>query len=280
MFGYVTVNRNELKEDETGRYQAYYCGLCRALQKSSGRAGQVTLTYDMTFLVILLPSLYEKEPVQHRSRCIVHPAKRHEELCNEFSEYAADMNIMLSYYNLLDDWRDDRRYIRKAAAMLLSRKVKQLAQRYPRQDAALQRYMRELLETEKNNESDLEKAAWLTGELLAEIFVYTEDIWETSLRQMGMYLGKFIYLMDAFEDVDQDLENGSYNPFRGIRNREDFPELCRSILMMQMAECCKAFERLPLELDVGILRNILYSGVWVRFAAQYNKLHKNNEEDT
>ena len=279
MFGYVTVNRSELKEEETGRYRAYYCGLCRALQKSSGRAGQVTLTYDMTFLVILLTSLYEKEPMQLRSRCIVHPAKKHEELSNEFSEYAADMNIMLSYYNLLDDWRDDRRYIRKAAAMLLSRRVKQLVRRYPRQAAALQRYMRELLETEKNDENDLEKAACLTGELLAEIFVYTEDIWESSLRQMGMYLGKFIYLMDAFEDVDQDLESGSYNPLKGIRGREDFPELARSILMMQMAECCKAFERLPLELDVGILRNILYSGVWVRFAAQYNKLHE-NEEDT
>ena len=190
------------------------------------------------------------------------------------------MNIMLSYYNLLDDWRDDRRYIRKAAAMLLSRRVKQLVHRYPRQAAALQRYMRELLETEKNDEKDLEKAACLTGELLAEIFVCTEDVWESSLRQMGMYLGKFIYLMDAFEDVDHDLESGSYNPLKGIRSREDFPELTRSILMMQMAECCKAFERLPLELDVGILRNILYSGVWVRFAAQYNKLHKNNEEDT
>ena len=277
MFGYVTVNRSELREEETGRYRAYYCGLCQALQKSSGRAGQVTLTYDMTFLVILLTSLYEKKPLQHHSRCIVHPAKKHEELSNEFSEYAADMNIMLSYYNLLDDWRDDRRYIRKAAAMLLSRRVKQLTRKYPRQDAALQRYMRELLKTEKTDENDLEKAACLTGELLAEIFVYTEDVWELSLRQMGMYLGKFIYLMDAFEDIDQDLKSGSYNPLKGIRSREDFPELSRSILMMQMAECCKAFERLPLELDVGILRNILYSGVWVRFAAQYNELHENEE---
>ena len=278
MFGYVTVNSSELKKEESVRYRAYYCGLCSSLQKSSGRAGQVTLTYDMTFLVILLTSLYEKEPLQRRSRCIVHPAKKHDELSNEFSEYAADMNIMLSYYNLLDDWRDDRRYIRKAAAMLLSRRVKQLVHRYPRQAAALQRYMRELLETEKNDEKDLEKAACLTGELLAEIFVCTEDVWESSLRQMGMYLGKFIYLMDAFEDVDHDLESGSYNPLKGIRSREDFPELTRSILMMQMAECCKAFERLPLELDVGILRNILYSGVWIRFAAQYNKLHENGED--
>lgn len=279
MFGYVTVNRSELKEEEAVRYRAYYCGLCRSLYQSFGRAGQVTLTYDMTFLVILLTSLYEKEPDLLRSRCIVHPAKKHEKLCSVFSDYAADMNIMLSYYNLLDDWRDDRRYLRKAAAMLLAGKVKKLSAKYPRQDAALQRYMRELLETEKNDENDLEKAAWLTGELLAEIFVYKNDVWETSLRQMGMYLGKFIYLMDAFEDVDRDIGSGSYNPLRRIREREDFPELGREILMMQMAECCRAFERLPLELDVGILRNILYSGVWIRFAAQYNKL-RNNEEDT
>ncbi len=279
MFGYVTVNRSELKEEEAGRYRAYYCGLCRSLYQSFGRAGQVTLTYDMTFLVILLTSLYEKEPDQLNSRCIVHPAAKHEKLCNVFSDYAADMNIMLSYYNLLDDWRDDRRYVRKAAAMLLSGKVKQLSKKYPRQDAALKRYMRGLLETEKNDDQDLEKAACLTGEMLAEIFVWEEDVWETTLRRMGMYLGKFIYLMDAFEDVDRDIENNSYNPLKKIRERVDFPELSRDILMMQMAECCRAFERLPLEADVGILRNILYSGVWVRFAAQYNKLHE-NEEDT
>ena len=279
MFGYVTVNSSELKEEESSRYRAYYCGLCRSLYKSAGRVGQATLTYDMTFLVILLTSLYEKEPAQLRSRCIVHPAKKHEELCSVFSEYAADMNIMLSYYNLLDDWRDDRKYLRKGAAMLLSGKVKRLAGRYPRQDAALQRYMKQLLETEQSDEDDFEKAACLTGELLGEIFVYQEDVWEMTLRQMGMYLGKFIYLMDAFEDIDRDLESGSYNPLKKIRDRKDFPEQCRDILMMQMAECCRAFERLPLELDIRLLRNILYSGVWVRFAAQYNKLHE-NEEDT
>ena len=279
MFGYVTINSNELKEGEAGRYRAYYCGLCRSLHKSYGRVGHVTLTYDMTFLVILLNSLYEKELSLVSSRCIVHPAGRHDMLCGVFSEYAADMNIMLSYYNLLDDWRDERRVLKKAAAMLLSGRMKQLAVKYPRQNAALERYMRELLQIESSEEDDLEKAALLTGELLAEIFVFEEDVWARLLRRMGMYLGKFIYLMDAFEDVDRDIAGGSYNPLKGIRDREDFPDLCRDILMMQMAECCRAFEQLPLELDVGLLRNILYSGVWVRFAAKYNKMHE-NEEDT
>ena len=148
MFGYVTINSNELKEGEAGRYRAYYCGLCRSLHKGYGRVGQVTLTYDMTFLVILLNSLYEKELSLVSSRCIVHPAGRHDMLCGVFSEYAADMNIMLSYYNLLDDWRDERRVLKKAAAMLLSGRMKQLAVKYPRQNAALERYMRELLQIE------------------------------------------------------------------------------------------------------------------------------------
>ena len=277
MFGYVTINQGELRQEEADRYRAYYCGLCRSLYRSAGRLGQATLTYDMTFLVILLTSLYEEEPEFLSSRCIVHPAKKRDKLCGVFSDYAADMNILLSYHNLLDDWRDDQKYLRKAAATLLSGKVRQIAARYPRQDQAVRTYMQELLKVEKKDEADIEKAAFLTGQLLSEIFEFRQDVWEQTLRQMGMYLGKFIYYMDAFEDVDEDICRGSYNPFKLLRSREDFPDLCKSIMLMQMSECCRAFERLPLELDVGILRNILYSGVWAKFAGVYNKFLEKGE---
>ena len=108
MFGYINVNRKELSEENKKIYQAYYCGLCQRLRENCGKRGQILLAYDMTFLVILLTSLYECETKGDEFRCVVHPLKKQRMLYNEITEYAADMNIILTYYKLLDDWKDEQ----------------------------------------------------------------------------------------------------------------------------------------------------------------------------
>ena len=108
MFGYVTVNKPELKIKEYNRYKAYYCGLCKTLKKQYGFLGQVTLTYDCTFLIILLSSLYEVKTDHNVERCIAHPTTKHDLLINDISEYAADMNLALTYHKFVDDYVDDR----------------------------------------------------------------------------------------------------------------------------------------------------------------------------
>ena len=201
MFGYITVNRAELKVKESAAYDAYYCGLCHALHGLHGRAGQLTLTYDMTFLVILLNGVYEHEMHEKTGRCLVHPMKKHTERWNDFSSYCADMNILLAYHNLLDDWQDDRKLSRYAAAQLLSKTYRGIREKYPRQHQAVVDYMKALSVCEKSCSDNVEEAACLTGKMLAEIFVCREDAWASDLRQMGFFLGKFIYLMDAYEDI-------------------------------------------------------------------------------
>ena len=280
MFGYITVNREELKVRELDRYQAFYCGLCHALHTRCGRTGQLTLTYDMTFLAILLGSLYETDVKAGEGRCIPHPAKKHRMLTGTMTAYAADMNVLLAYYNLLDDWKDDRRLSRFAAAGLLKDRVRKISAAYPRQAAAVKDYVRALAVCEREASGDIEAGAVLTGRMLAEIFVRKTDRWAPQLRQMGFFLGKFVYLIDAYEDIDKDVKSGSYNPLKALRGRDDFDDYCRQILMMQMAECCRAFEYLPVTRDAGILRNILYSGVWTRFAAVYRKRTKAEAGET
>jgi len=114
------------------------------------------------------------------------------------------------------------------------------------------------------------------GGLLAEIFAYEEDAWAPALRHMGFYLGKYIYLLDAYDDLDRDAETGSFNPLLPVRKRmvesgDDFDGYMRSLLNMLMASCCRAFEALPIVENVDILRNILYSGVWTKFEEIYAK---------
>ena len=109
MFGYIGINRQELKVRELERYRAFYCGLCDTLRTRYGLGGQMTLTYDMTFLIILLSSLYELEEKKRFARCMVHPAKKHVQIKTAATRYAADMNMLLTYEHLMDDWADEKK---------------------------------------------------------------------------------------------------------------------------------------------------------------------------
>ncbi|SHO47075.1 DUF5685 family protein [Anaerocolumna xylanovorans] len=261
MFGYVTINKPELKVKDYEKYHAYYCGLCKVLKRKYGALGQLTLTFDMTFLIVLLSGLYEPEEKREAHRCIAHPAKKHVMRYNEITEYAADMNIILAYHNLMDDWTDDRNIGKLSFAKILERSYRKLEKKYERQAAAVNHYMETLTECEKRKESSLDMAAGLTGEMLGEIFNYREDEWAETLKKLGFYLGKFIYLCDASEDVEKDKKSGSYNPF--LLQEKDIDK--REILNLMMADCTREFEKLPILLNADILRNILYAGVWQKF---------------
>ena len=132
MFGYVTIYEPELKMKDYRKYRGYYCGLCSVLKKKYGSIGQLTLTYDMTFAIILLTSLYECESTREDHRCKAHPVKKQVMLFNKFTEYAADMNIVLSYYHLKDDWEDEKKLSGLAGSAAFHRNAKKIIAKYPR----------------------------------------------------------------------------------------------------------------------------------------------------
>ena len=265
MFGYVTVCEPELKVKDLKKYRAYYCGLCRTLKEDYGFMGQMTLTYDMTFAVILLSSLYETIAKHEEHRCKVHPVKRQHMLRNEITSYAAAMNVLLAYYHMEDDWQDDHKVSSLMTKSLIQGKAKKIIEKYPRQSKVIQQSLRELGECERENSMDIDRAAGCFGRLMAELFVWKEDIWEKTLRKMGFYLGKFIYLMDAYDDVEKDSKDGSYNPFKELYKQEGFEEKVRQYLELIMSCCCRAFEALPIIDNAEIMRNILYAGVWAKY---------------
>ena len=113
MYGYVIVNKPELKFKEYDRYRSYYCGLCDILREQYGIRGQVSLSYDMTFLVILLTGLYEPQTAYLEKRCIIHPVAKHPVRKNEVTSYVADMNVLMAYYKCVDDWKDEKKVTSK-----------------------------------------------------------------------------------------------------------------------------------------------------------------------
>ena len=124
MFGYVVMNKPEIKFKDFDMYRSFYCGLCRELKERYGLSGQITLTYDMTFVILLLSGLYEPPTKKGLTRCIVHPVRRQPVRKNAITEYAADMNIFLTYYKCKDDWNDERSILGLAFGKLLERKEK------------------------------------------------------------------------------------------------------------------------------------------------------------
>ena len=279
MFGYININQKIMTEENKKAYQAYYCGLCRRLKSNCGTKGQVLLDYDMTFLVVLLTGLYELSDESSEITCALHPTKRRTVWTNEATDYAADMNVILAYHNLIDDWKDDKAYSKKAFAKMLDKDYTRIMQKYPRQVKAIEEYIRRTEEVERARETNLDAVAGLTGEMLGEVFCWKEDEWAEEMRTLGFYMGKFIYIMDAYEDYAVDMRKGAYNPlvYMNRENDQDLDTLVRLLLTSMMAECAKSFERLPILLHADILRNVLYSGVWSKY--EYLQLKKRKTEE-
>ena len=277
MYGYVNVNRFELKVKEYYEFRGFYCGLCVTLGKKYGLTGRLSLSYDMTFLIVLLTSLYEPEAVMRMQRCFVHPLNKSLVITNRFSEYAADMNIALACEKFSDDVKDEKSIKAAAGLALYGGHYKKIKKKYKRQCKAIKRELELLSELEKKNSDDIEEVSAAFGRLMAELFVYEKDNFETDLRLTGFFLGKFIYLMDAYEDISEDIKKGSYNPFKKIYKENDFENKVNTLLTLTMSECATAFERLPLIKDIDILRNILYDGVWSKYDMKNEKPEGNDE---
>lgn len=264
MFGYVTASLSELSKEQQLRYNSIYCGICRRIQQQSGNMARLGLRYDMVFLAALLMSLYEPEERSGKGVCLPHPIAPKPWVDNAFIRYAADMNVALSYYHFLDDWQDDRKYSAKLLAGTFENRCAQIRDRYPRQCRAMEDCIHRLSKLEGENCDNPDLPAACFGELMAELFVYEEDLWAPTLRQMGNALGRFVYLVDAVMDYPRDQKKEKYNPFLAMGNGEQ-PERWEEYLILTMGRCTEAYEKLPLVQDKALLNNILYSGVWTKY---------------
>lgn len=274
MYGYVVVNKPELKFREFDVYRSYYCGLCRSLGESYGAAGKFSISYDMTFLVLLLTGLYEPEITCESRRCAVHPVQKHQERRSNITDYVADMNLLMAYYKCIDDWKDEHKLSKKIYSGGIKKCVKRIEQMYPKKAAVIREQLDRLSKMENDEESNIDKVSECFAMLMAEVIAMKDDEWQETLRALGYNLGKFVYLLDAYDDLEGDIKKGRYNVLKYHIYEKDFDILMEGILNAVMAQCARNFERLPIIQDVEILRNIIYSGVWTRFEIAKNRKNK------
>ncbi|MEF2560640.1 MAG: DUF5685 family protein [Eggerthellaceae bacterium] len=282
MFGFVLPNLESLEEAQRQRYRSVYCGVCRSLKDRYGQACRLTVSYDMTFLALVLGSLYEPEETCGEARCPVHPMQPQSFVRSKYTDYAADLSVTLAYHKMLDDWHDDHTLRARGGAFALAGAYRRAKKRVPQECEAIETAMADIRTIEQRAlqarsqgvpaiDSPLpDEAANRFGMMLGDLFAHEDDFWVSDLRRFGARLGKFVYVMDAAMDIEDDSRTGSYNPFADM---ESTKEALRENLEFLAAGMTDAFERLPLERDVQVMRSVLYAGVWQRFEAKESKTH-------
>lgn len=269
MYGYVRIFKPELKFCEYDIYRSYYCGLCRCLKENYGIISCTVLNYDMIFLILLLTGLYEPETSFTKGRCVISPKKQLFRK-NEITDYAADMLVIYSYFKSIDNKNDEKKILGTFEELILKPAFKKVSSKnYKDKIDKIMMLLKEEQKAEKISNYSFEVPAHFTGKVIGELFAYKDDIWCSHLKKIGYFLGKYIYVLDAYEDIEYDIKKGCFNPFKDDylkMPRNEFDEYCKEIMLNYISECADEFEILPIEKNVEILRNILYLGVWERFA--------------
>jgi hypothetical protein len=218
----------------------------------------------MTFLTLVLSSLeFKDKDVVGESKCFVHPIKKRPYRINENTYYAADMNILLSYYSLMDKWADDKNLFSAGEAILLKSAIECVNKNYPEITATVKSCLKELSDIEKASALNPDIPSDVFGHLLGSIFAKGDREKNSLLYSFGYSLGKFIYIADAVCDLKHDLKNEQYNPLV-TTPKGNFEGIIRLLL----SDCTKKYAQLKDEygcrdeIDSEIIENILYSGVW------------------
>ena len=272
MFGYVKPVVRELKVKEYEFYKATYCGICRAMKRHVGVSAPMTITYDSVFLALIrMLFVDDKDIGVYKSRCIAHPMKKRPMLrCNAAIEYTARAFAILAYYKALDD-KADERGARKLLTGLISPTLNAHRRRADIEflDRVCYEKLSAITEIEKSGEMSLDKPALLFGELLSEIFSYGlsgDD--KLVFSEVGVHLGKFIYLADAAEDYAKDIKEGKFNPYANIYGKKPLTKENKQTIKTGLLLECRALEGAVNLMPFGkraiienIIRNIIYLGL-------------------
>lgn len=290
MFGYVTPCKMEMKIKDFEKFKAYYCGLCNSIKNSYGELPRLTLNYDMTFLAILLDSLGDSKCNFTKFSCVIHPLKKRIMINNNMAlDYAAFCNTTLAYYKLMDDACDDKTIKSKVFSTFL----KKYLSKSPIEYNEVMKYTEEkllLLNTLEANPVNVTIDEQLSIDELSHVFAdltgfiisfyYKDASFKEDLYWLGYNLGKWIYIIDAYDDLEKDIKNGSFNAISSLLNEDnlDFKSFSKSIqpridyILTTCAEqCLKNLNSLPLTKNEDILYNILELGLMEKMNVVFNE---------
>ena len=291
MLGYVVPCKSELKLREFEVYNAYYCAICHSIRDRYGQLPRLLLSYDSVFLAMIISALDSSDEQISTFRCLTHPTRKRN-IVSSMPEidYAADALILLAYYNLKDDKEDEHKVLGSAGELLLRGAYKKVKNEMPEKAENIIEALNEIRELEKAEEPLIDRVeepfAYIMETVLdwpgIDDIVVNEDVRDKdaylksmheAYRQIGHYLGKWIYLIDAIDDLEKDKQSGSYNPLKYGDYSIDRLQLN---LQLYLAKIAEAMELLPIRKNVEIIKNIVYVGLNTKNDEVLEKYNKEN----
>ncbi len=271
MFGYVRLDRMEAKGREYEYYRGVYCGLCRALGKCGGQCARLTLRYDITFLALVRLALEEREVDFSRRRCIAHPFRKHVEAKSDPAiDFCAYASLLLGYRKVLDDKKDERggkRFVAGLASPFLKGMSRRARRLYAALDAGIAERLAALAAFEASGERSIDRPSVLFGEVMGFLLSYGLEGSAARLAMaIGDGVGRWIYLADAADDLEEDMKRGRYNPIAAVYGECADPFIWKSVrvaMLGALSDAEKAFDLLSYSDEdmKGVVRNILYVGM-------------------
>ena len=281
MFGYIRTHRPELKVKEDETYKGIYCSLCKELGKRYGIMSRLFLSYDSTFLALALMALSDEKICFEQKRCPFNPAKKCNFCKNEQEDisYAADISVLLLYHKIRDNIKDSifiKAFFYRILMVMILHSYKKAVKNRPDAAIIIEEYMKMQSAVEEKQSPSVDEAAEPTAILLSELYAKneTDEDKKTVRKRVGYCLGRWVYMIDAFDDIEKDRKSGNYNPF--LLAGQDNYEKIKGDLLMTVGELTKAYELLEIKKFGSITENVIYDGLYYETLKVYER-RKTNE---
>lgn len=273
MFGYVKPFKPELKIKDYELFKSYYCGLCHSIKKLYGNLPRMSLNYDMTFLSILLEGLEENKEDFTPFKCAIHPFKNRVKIINSSNlDYSAHMNIALAYYKYIDDKEDDNSIKGHIGSILFKSYLKSYYNEYKDLYLDIFYHLKELNKIENSSPKNIDELSHnfniITGKILS--YSVKDEKTKNLMYNLGYNLGKWIYIIDALDDLEKDMKNQKFNGLNALYNANNVPydDFRKSILnrveflLLSCASTCLDYiNMIPLYKNKDLIYNILEFGL-------------------
>ena len=283
MFGYLQIDKAELKVREYEAYKAVYCGLCKQLGKDYSFLTRLALSYDCTFYTMMLMSLSSGCSGFSDGRCRFNPLKkcRFADCKNDCYSKAAALSVISVYYKLLDELMDSGFWKRLAVRLIkpfFSHWRKKAARRYPEMDTIVADMLEKQVKVEAEPSPSIDATAHPTAEMLGKLLCLEakDELQRRVFYECGYHLGRWIYFIDAADDYEKDVKHDNFNPFR-LTESDDLTQRMEQTLNQSLARSYDAYVFIDNLTDFkGILDNMMLLG----FPLKQNSVLSKRQEVT
>ena len=290
MFGYVRPVTDKLSAEDRSRYKQAYCGLCHTLGRRHGWLARFTLSYDLTLLALLYAGGGPERTCA--CRCPVHPLRRPRTcLQGNAMERAADASMILTWHKLCDDVEDygplsglPYRLLR----FLFRKAHSRAAQALPQLELRARENMARLAALEAEQSPQLDRVADTFAGILAAAGPCASDCArDRAMEQLLYHLGRWIYLADAWDDLERDRKAHRYNPLDarfsgGAAGERNYVETtmthsvrlaCAAADLIDFGPWRTVIENI-LEFGLPAVQRAVLDGKWKEVQKQGRKIHE------